>query len=49
MNMKLFIDSVKAWLLKNAKKVIINLSIFLVYYQNLTSYLLNYHDMNLDI
>ena len=43
------LDSVKAWLLKNAKKVIINLSIFLVYYLNLTSYLLNYHDRILDI
>ena len=48
MNIKM-LESVKAWLLKNAKKVIINLSIFLVYYQNLTSYLLNYHDRILDI
>ncbi len=32
MNIKM-LESVKAWLLKNAKKVIINILIFLVYYQ----------------
>ena len=32
MNIKI-LESVKAWLLKNAKKVIINILIFLVYYQ----------------